>query len=405
MTKPKKPAPKRPNECGISRDKLQKMSVKERTRVLSKGTVEGLCGSCAQKWRPVDQFFLPNTRSENTARRAAELQDACGDLKELYEKGNKKPDNPKWVKKRDDLVKTIVKKRTSNCIECTKAAGGISRAQKECKAYWEFLRWAACFKNNGCENKDCTERGMSSWPVISADHGTNPKKCELSDYKWWACHGGVNAMIAESKKCSWPCWACHNLRPTSNTGKERKLKTLLGQIAEDERIRAKEDFNNALKLERGTTCEYDGCNYPVIKKTVRSLDWSHRDTTQKATHNTHPHLIHKSSKGGVSAMVDNRTLAAALEAKVPGDKSGRTNKDLIQAETEICDLHCKNCHRSRRGHSVYSSTNPGRGRWDDSQPEDNPWVQSALKQRPGKNDGIEKQRRAILKFESPIGKK
>jgi hypothetical protein len=408
MTKPKKRASPRPNECGFSQAKLQKMSVQKRTKVYTRGTAMGLCGSCVQKWRPIDRFFVPNTHSENTARRAKLLQDACAALKRLYESANKKPDNPKWVKQRDELVATIVKKRTSLCIECGKAAGGLSPAQKQCKQFWEFLKWAHCQKNNGCENKDCTERGMSSWPVLSADH-TDPstKVYDLGHYAWWACHGGVDAMLAESKKCTWPCMACHTLRPTSNAGKERKPKSLPGKIAQDERVKAKEDFNNALKLERGTTCEYDGCPYPVTKATVRSLDWSHHDATQKATHGTHPHLIKKSvTSGGVAAMVNNVVLGAALDAKVPGDTTGRTNADVIKAETEICDLHCTNCHRSRRGNGVDASANPVRGRWDDSPPKDNPWVQSALKQRsPGVQDKIEKQRRAILKFESPIGKK
>ena len=405
MTKPKK-RPNRPNECGFLGIKLQKMSKKERTRVYTRGTAMGLCQNCTQKWRPVAQFFLPNTQSEKTARRAKLLQDACGNLKKLYEKGNKKPDNPKWVKKRDELVAAIEEKRTSKCIECTKDKS-LSPAAKKCKAFWEFLKWANCKKNNGCENKDCTERGMSSWPVISADHGTNPKKFHLSAYKWWSWNGGVNAMIEESKKCTWPCWACHTLRPTSAAGKERTLKTLPNQIAKDERVKAKVDFNNALKMERGKTCEYDGCNYPVTKKTVRAIDWSHRDTKQKATHDKYPHLIPKSCKrGGVAAMINNEALGAALDAEVPGDSTGRTNKDLIKSETENCDLHCTNCHHSRRGDSVDGSTNPARGRWDDSKPKDNPWVQSALKQRsPGVRDCIEKQRAAILKFDGPWQKK
>ena len=405
MTKPKKPAPKRPNECGILRSELQKMSVKERTRVYTRGTAMGLCGNCPQKWRPVVQFFLPNTRSEKTARRAAELQDASDDLKKMYEKGTKKPDDPKWQRKRDELVATIVKKRTTLCIECGKVASGISPAEKKCKQFWEFLKWANCKKNNGCANKDCTERGMSSWPVISADHGTNPKKCRLSDYTWWAWNGGVDAMLAESKKCTWPCMACHTLRPTGKAGKKRKPKTLPWEIACDERIQAKQDFNDALKMARSTTCEYDGCNYPITKETVRSIHWSHRDSTQKATHDTHPHLITKSSGGGVGAMIGNCALGAALDAKVPGDKSGRTNADDIKGETQKCDANCANCHSCRRGDNVDGSTNPVRGRWDVLDPEDNPWVQSALKQRPGKNDRIEKQRSAILKFESPIGQK
>ena len=138
---------------------------------------------------------------------------------------------------------------------------------------------------------------------------------------------------------------------------------------------------------------------------MRSCDWSHRDSTQKATHDTHPHLITKSSKGGVAAMVTNCTLGAALNAKVPGDKSGRTNADDMRSETQICDLHCTNCHKSRCGHNVDGSTNPARGRWDDSPPEDNPWVKSALGICTVKKSTTEKQRAAILKFESPIGKK
>ena len=405
MTKPKtKRASPRPNECGFSQAKLQKMSKKKRTKVYTRGTVMGLCRNCQQTWRPVAKFFLPNTRSEVTARRVKLLQDACGALKKLYEEGTKQPDDPKWAKKRDKLVATIVDKRSSKCIECGKAASGLSPAQKECKQFWEFLKWVHCKKNNGCANTECTERGMSSWPCISADH-TDPstKVHRLSDYKWWAWNGGVDAMLAESKKCTWPCWACHTLRPTSAAGKERTTQTLPCYIACDARVKAKEDFNNALKMERSKTCEYDGCPYPVTKATVRSLDWSHRDATQKATHDTHSHLVKKSCKGGgVAAMVHSCTIGAALHAKVPGDTTGRTNADVLKAETELCDLHCTNCHHSRRGHSVDASTNPVRNRWDDAPPQNNPWVQSALKQRsPGVVDKVEVQRRAILKFDGP----
>ena len=63
-------------------------------------------------------------------------------------------------------------------------------------------------QHNGCQNPDCPERGESAWwCVLTADHGTNPKKRDnnnklvnLGNYARWSSLGGVPAMIEESKQ-------------------------------------------------------------------------------------------------------------------------------------------------------------------------------------------------------------
>ena len=57
---------------------------------------------------------------------------------------------------------------------------------------------------------------------MTADHrvvydaNTNERKDtkvkELSNYYWWSCNGGIDAMEKEAKKCRPECVSCHRLQ-------------------------------------------------------------------------------------------------------------------------------------------------------------------------------------------------
>ena len=57
--------------------------------------------------------------------------------------------------------------------------------------------------------------------MLQANHDPELEKVwKLSDYRWWAGHGGVPAMEKELDKiCNWFCATCHSLQPSSNAGR------------------------------------------------------------------------------------------------------------------------------------------------------------------------------------------
>tara|TARA_B100000963_G_C22403469_1_gene569926 strand:- start:205 stop:780 length:576 start_codon:yes stop_codon:yes gene_type:complete len=191
---------------------------------------------------------------------------------------------------------------------------------------------------------------MASWVCMSADHvDPRTKVYHLGNYKWWSGNGGVEAMRRELDKCQWMCACCHRLEPTSDTGRQRKEKTLQWQRDKDARIKAKEDFVNARKRRVGA-CEFPGCGRKVEPGIERCFDWDHRDPATKITHASRPDLIPKSQKGGVVGLVHNDAKHVALEFIEP----------VLEAEMDKCDLLCRNCHGSRKESK--------RGRWDASFP-------------------------------------
>ena len=323
-----------PNESGYSRRQLQKMSVAERTRFdPERGTLVGLCGRCCLDWRPLRETFVPDADSENTIRRAVELEHAVEDYENAY------ADNDSY--RMDEALAVVLKKRTSVCRSCGDAMIKMSPNVLACKLEWEKMKRDACAKHGGCPKPGCAEKGMASWVCMSADHvDPTTKVHSLSHYTWWSCHGGVEAMRNEHEKVQWMCRCCHVLEPTSHQGRTR-----IGTYPSDKRIREKETYVNAYKLRLGE-CQYAGCPRVVTAETVRSFDLDHRDPKTKTTEETHPHLISKGNKGGVAGIVQNSKTSLAEV------------KDALDAELAKCDLLCANCHRCRK--------TKRRARWDAS---------------------------------------
>ena len=326
---------KRKSECGYGQKQLLKMSVAQRTKYdAARKQLVGLCFNCGLDWRPIREAFVPRTDSENTERRAGML------FKALDDYGNALAnDSDRLMAEALDVVH---KKRTSQCRTCQDAANKPSRNQIACKLEWERMKREACATHGGCPKPGCTEKGMASWVCMSADHlDPKTKVYMLSHYAWWASPTrGVEAMRREALKVQWMCRCCHRLEPTSAAGQIRS-----GTRPSYERVREKEAYVNEYKLKVGK-CLYDGCERLVTAKNVRSFDLDHKDPKQKATHETHPHLIEKGQLGGVGGIVHKTSTSLA------------DVKNELDEELRKCALLCANCHTCRKP--------KGRARWDAS---------------------------------------
>ena len=313
---------------------LQKLTVAERTCAIN-GIVWGVCSHCTLDWRRVDEAFVPKQDSSNSARRAHVLMQALKQFAEATDDAA-----------RQDLLQTIIEKRTSFCSTCISKTK-LSPAQLACKTFWEKMKYDACLAQNGCPTDGCAEKGMASWIVLQADHiDPSTRVHSLGEYKWWSWNGGVDAMREERKKVQFICGCCHRLRPTSAAGQTVKEKSLQWQKDKDMRTKQKEDYVNARKLDIGC-CQYADCGRAVTPQTVRAFDFDHREEHTKATHETMPEFLYK-GKTGVSGLVNNMAKRAALEH----------TQSILDAEMDKCDLLCHNCHVSRK--------NVKRARWDAS---------------------------------------
>jgi len=100
---------------------------------------------------------------------------------------------------------------------------------------------------------------------MQADHLGN-KVDNVSDYTWWACHGGVEAMKKELKTCQPLCISCH--RMVTKKRKEEKGTKLPPRVI---RRRAMIDQK---KLEIGA-CNNKACNKVVTLDRACTFDFDH----------------------------------------------------------------------------------------------------------------------------------
>jgi len=138
---------------------------------------------------------------------------------------------------RCDICRAIKKKSREN----------PTTAEGECKAYYRELQ-----QTNPCV--ECDEEGDAcvyprDWRLIEFDHidpkakrkkRTGEEGHELSDYSWWANHGGVEAMKEEVKKCQALCAFHHRTKTKNETAEETQVSKI-----------QKREIINEKKRERG----------------------------------------------------------------------------------------------------------------------------------------------------------
>ena len=303
------------------------------------GTLMAGCECCTRvTWADISRF-APKADSHITAGKRQQFDAAYAEYTAAYLAGDK--DNA--ITQRA-IVENL---RSQRCDNCATEQGYCGPAAQACKDEYLRMKYDACVRNDGCANPDCTERGMASWPVLQADHGTNPKVEILSRYKEWPSLGGVRAMRAEEQQIhQWICGVCHNLEPTSNTGNRcpnpatmpngKRSGTADEQIAYHAKRYArivfpKQWYVDAKKRAIGA-CQYPDCGRKVLPGTEAGFDFDHVIESTKCKGGLY------GKQGGVSGLVANVAKEATL-AKV---------QDLLDAEMDKCNLLCTCCHKSRK---------------------------------------------------------
>ena len=309
----------------------------------SSGGILGECFTASRcgNWRTSIDNFAPADGSSNTARKRAEFFNAI----EAYSLAHEQGDTLECTKQRD----IVHDKRRPLCNECAPKPGYRSPNNEACKRFYDELRKDACAANNGCAQKDCAERGDHTWQILTADHGTNPKKkhkitghpISLSKAAQWVGHGGVEGMELESKQIEkWICRFCHRLEPTSSSGNRSGDPITLSRgkyNGTKEEIRA---YNKRLHavVRYPKQCHVDetkreiakcsDCHRPVRIGQEAGFDFNHIDEATKGMGG----LFGK--RGGVGGLVNNCAKAASLE----------NVKELLDTEMAKCNLLCSNCH-------------------------------------------------------------
>jgi hypothetical protein len=311
------------------------------------GTLKGGCHhTCTRQW--IDFLhFAPEDPGNRTKFVAAY---------DAFQAAHARGDRDECLKQLE-ILKAL---RTDKCAKCREADKKLTQAQQACKDWYDAARQAAALRNNnGCAHAHCPVRGPDAWQVLTADHGTKPKKTHkvtnrttgkvtikplnLSAYKDWPKVGGVPAMEAELARIEkWICHCCHALEPTSNSGKrcadpatmpkgrDSKNATPLEKKQYHARHHAKivypkQQHVDARKRAIGACAT---CARPVLPGTEPAFEFNHLDEATKGKGGLFR------SVGGVGGLVGNGVKAAALDQV----------KDLLDAEMAKCELLCANCH-------------------------------------------------------------
>jgi len=196
---------------------------------------------------------------------------AEADKKVPVTKGHKRCTQCKHIQPKD-LFKPMHarrKKLTKVCLTCRKIARRTeinpTTTTGKCLKVWR--KWKDEHVCAQCRDARHTE----------ADHnGDKVHRC--SDYSWWACHGGVEALELELAKCQPLCRFCHRLK----SDKERGTQT-------HPSILRKQKIINAEKLRVGVCQE---CGRRCIAENSVAFDWAHTDRETKII--AISHLVYKS---------------------------------------------------------------------------------------------------------------
>jgi hypothetical protein len=358
------PAPAAPPEEGPAKlfqtnaDRLKRVSVVKNGKPCSvyvwysarDGTLKGGCHHMCNKQFVDLANFAPADGSHITQADRTKFDAAYAAYKAAHAAG----DRDACVAQRGVLESL----RANKCFACRSDPGYLSPTQRACKEWYDGTRQEMAVQNDGCAHQDCPERGPEVWCVLTAEHGTNPKKrdakgdpVDLSHYKCWGALGGVPAMIEELKQIAkWTCHCCAALDPSSHqanrcadpagmppgksSGTEAEVKQYMARHRAVRRY-PKQRHVDAAKRRVG---ECAACARPVVAGQEVMFEWDHRDESTKCKGD----LFGKC--GGVSGLVANVANAATLD-KV---------KHLLDAEMAKCDLLCKNCH-ARRTHKYAPS--------------------------------------------------
>ena len=167
---------------------------------------------------------------------------------------------------------------------------------------------------------------------VDLDHLPNFHKVkQLSAWRWWSAHGGLEAMILEWKKCECVCRKCHMIR-TKERWDARKAKSQEGEHAESQPSKRARTSNQG----RNNAREF----VDFVKLKIGACDDCGLKVDPKWT------LVH------CFAHIDAGTKVAKISELI-----NTANIDTIVEEIGKCRLLCQNCHQKetterQRNHSV-----------------------------------------------------
>lgn len=200
------------------------------------------------------------------------------------------------VQKTDQFVSSHVrrKKLTARCLTCRSSAKrsqvNPTTTTGKCKAIWEDWK-----STHTCLSCGCTDARL-----IEADH-QHSKVNVCSEYAYWACNGGIEALKKELTKCLPLCCFCHRIKSRN----ERGTTTQPSQVAKRKIIQNE-------KLRRGACIV---CKRQVTKDTTCAFDFDHIDPSQK--------------------VINISQLAYKCKSYF---------NEHFHTEAQKCNLLCANCH-------------------------------------------------------------
>ena len=172
----------------------------------------------------------------------------------------------------DDFTSKVYRreKLTTLCISCRES---ILKSRKNpttkvgsCRAFW--IEWK--------KQQTCLDCGCNDSRVMEADH-VGKKVYNVSQFSYWASHGGVEAMKQELKQCEARCTCCHQII----TKKRHDLKRESEGRKQNPTHKRRRDQINQVKLKMGT-CSV--CNRKVTKETCCAFDFDHKDESTLMIH-------------------------------------------------------------------------------------------------------------------------
>lgn len=171
--------------------------------------------------------------------------------------------------------------RLRMCIRCRDIARRSSSKETtvtgRLRQKWRELREVPC---RDCGRADGTTQ-------YDHQESMGHKVACVSDVTYWSCHGGVEAMVEEAKKCVPRCGYCHALQPTHDkfrrkyaTWHEMPTATLKERIARHHRKYRDEKmaYVDARKMRIGA-CEE--CGRAPREGATHCFEFAHRDAATK----------------------------------------------------------------------------------------------------------------------------
>jgi len=193
------------------------------------------------------------------------------DKKVPVTKGHKRCTHCKHIWLEDQFKSKRVRRQelTAWCLTCRNVLRRTeinpTTKKGKCRKVWR----------NWKKSNECAQCGDGRH--TEADHlGDKVHRC--SHYSWWACHGGVEALALELKKCQPLCRYCHRLESDKERGTETRPS----------RIRMRKIINQE-KLRVGACQE---CGRRCIAENSVAFDFAHTDRDTKTIDISQ--LVHKS---------------------------------------------------------------------------------------------------------------